>query len=98
MIDADDANIDVTYGQLQGAFGPDEVGSHPRSQSPYGLADTSGNVWELTRAASGSGFVSRGGAYYLSKRTAHLGNRQEVPAELRHLHLGVRLCASLASP
>src|SRR6185503_7285159 len=33
----DDANIDVTHGKND--KGPDEVGSHPASRSPFGVED-----------------------------------------------------------
>jgi serine/threonine protein kinase/formylglycine-generating enzyme required for sulfatase activity len=45
---ADDANHDQTYGRRRLAFGPDAVGSHERSVSPFGLNDMAGNVWEIT--------------------------------------------------
>jgi eukaryotic-like serine/threonine-protein kinase len=89
----DDANIDETYGRRDGGFGPDAVGSHPASTSPHGLADTAGNLWEITRSLSG-GFVTRGGCFYQSARTAHLANRQDrLPADYRHPNIGVRICA-----
>jgi formylglycine-generating enzyme required for sulfatase activity len=89
----DDANIDETYGRRAGGYGPDAVGSHPASTSPHGLADASGNLWEIARSATG-GFVTRGGCFYQSARTAHLANRQDrLPAGYRHGHIGVRMCA-----
>ena len=36
---ADDANFDVTYGRVDSAYGPDVVGSHPASRSPFGVDD-----------------------------------------------------------
>jgi formylglycine-generating enzyme required for sulfatase activity len=92
---ADDANIDVTYQQRAGAFGPDEVGSHPRSTSPFGLADTSGNVWELATTRSGTGIVTRGGCFYTDARIAHLANRQDIPPAMRHIQIGLRVCADI---
>jgi formylglycine-generating enzyme required for sulfatase activity len=59
------------------------------------LFDTSGNVWELVRDINGRGFVTRGGCYYTTPRTAHLANRQAIPANVRHVLIGVRICASV---
>ncbi|HEU4732235.1 MAG TPA: SUMF1/EgtB/PvdO family nonheme iron enzyme [Kofleriaceae bacterium] len=92
-LDPDDANIDVTYGQRDGGFGPDEVGAHPASISVFGLLDTSGNVWEITRAVHGGGIVMRGGCFFTKSTDAHLANRAVIPASYRHLHVGFRICA-----
>jgi len=93
MLAADDANVDITYGKRDGGFGPDMVGSHPASHSVHGLADTAGNLWELTQPASGDSYPIRGGCYYLHPSDAHLANRQEIPSSFRHLHIGFRVCA-----
>nr|MBP6837087.1 SUMF1/EgtB/PvdO family nonheme iron enzyme [Kofleriaceae bacterium] len=58
----DDANLDVTYGRDPLGFGPDEVGSHRKSNSPFGLADMLGNVWEWVAGPSGP--VTRGAGWY----------------------------------
>jgi formylglycine-generating enzyme required for sulfatase activity len=89
----DDANIDATYGHREDAFGPDAVGAHPASTSPFGLVDASGNVWEISRSIAGTGFVTRGGCFYTSARTANLANRQVITATYRHLLIGFRVCA-----
>src|SRR6202022_2636026 len=39
----EDANFDETYDRK--GFGPDEVGTHPASTSPFGVRDLVGNVW-----------------------------------------------------
>ncbi len=91
----DDANIDATYGRDPLAFGPDEVGSHPASRSPFGVDDMAGNVWEWVRSVEGAEWpVYRGGGWYYSDLDAHSVNRQPGEPTQRHVHLGVRICAT----
>src|SRR5262249_49439873 len=46
-----DANMDVTH--TIELMGPDEVGSHPASRSPFGLDDMCGNALEWTLSEQG---------------------------------------------
>jgi len=46
-VDPQQANYDRTYGRRPGGFGPDAVGSHPASVSPFGLNDMQGNAREV---------------------------------------------------
>ena len=94
-VDPDDTNIDVTYGRRDGGFGPDAVGSHPRSTSPFGADDMAGNVWEMLRTANHDGFVMRGGGYYTGTNSSNLANRQPITPTFRNLHAGLRICADL---
>ncbi|MFY0578507.1 formylglycine-generating enzyme family protein [Cystobacter fuscus] len=91
----DDANIDVTYDRQPYDFGPDEVGSHPQSVSPFGLQDMAGNAFELTQASvlDLGDFVIRGGAWYYDDTAAFVSNRQPFPAENTDPIVGLRLCA-----
>src|SRR5207237_9071692 len=50
-----DANFDATYGKQPQAFGPDQVGSHPGSRSPFGVDDMAGNVWEWVESSLSRG-------------------------------------------
>lgn len=89
-----EANFDETYGKKPGGFGPDEVGSHPASRSPFGIDDLSGNVWEWTASSVRKGeVVARGGSYYFNVNTARVSNRELPEASFRDLTVGVRLCA-----
>jgi len=92
---ADDANIDATYGRDPLAFGPDEVGTHPASQSPVGADDMAGNVWEWTRSVEiPDAPVARGGGWYHAELNARSANRERAERTLRTLNTGVRVCAT----
>ncbi|WXH28694.1 Serine/threonine-protein kinase PknD [Myxococcus stipitatus] len=91
----DDANHDVTYGREPWGFGPDEVGSHPRSRSPFGVDDLAGNVWEWTRSSVDPEKPSaQGGSWYQSDLTAHTANRDRVEPTQREALIGLRVCAT----
>jgi formylglycine-generating enzyme required for sulfatase activity len=90
-IEPDDANIDITHGPE--LMGPDEVGAHPASTSPFGLADMSGNAFEWTVSEQG-GFILRSGSYQHDGKTADLTNRSPMNAGVRDAALGLRLCAT----
>ncbi|MDY7231777.1 bifunctional serine/threonine-protein kinase/formylglycine-generating enzyme family protein [Hyalangium rubrum] len=95
----DDANIDETYQRQHLAFGPDEVGSHPASTSPFGLADMAGNAYELTRSVTSDlgRIVLRGGAWYYNSATARAANREAGDPTQSSVTVGVRVCASYAA-
>lgn len=89
---ADDANIDETYGRNPLSFGPDEIGSHPASESPFAVADMTGNAWEWTRAISPAPKI-RGGGWYQTRLDALATNQEPAEETLRSLVIGFRLCA-----
>jgi formylglycine-generating enzyme required for sulfatase activity len=92
----DDANWDLTYGRVDAAVGPDMVGSHPASRSPFGVEDMAGNVLELVRSSlTPQGFVVRGGAYFFNAATCRVTNRNAVWSTYRDVTSGVRVCASV---
>lgn len=98
-LDRDDANIDETYGKDPLAFGPDEVGSHPASRSPFGLDDTCGNVFEWTASSLViSEHTLRGGAYYYDRTTVRSTNRQVAEPNIRDPNVGIRVCAAVETP
>jgi len=92
VLEGDDANIDQTYERDQ--MGPDQVGSHPASNSPYGLFDMAGNAFEWTLGERPGSYVARGGSYHHDRKTAELPNRNESSGELREPSAGTRICAT----
>jgi len=92
----DDANHDLTYGLQPRAFGPDEVGAHPASDSPFGVADLAGNVSEWTASIhSPAEVVYRGGSWYQGQVAARSDNRQVSERTLKTSYTGLRVCASI---
>lgn len=96
---ADDANYDATYARDSHSMGPDAVGSHPASRSPFGVDDMTGNVWEWVDSSRQRGrSLLRGGAYYFDVMTVRLDNRKPIEPSLRDHRAGLRICASYPAP
>ena len=95
-IDPGDANFDLTYGRKSAAYGPDEVGTHPVSDSPYGVHDLQGNAQEMVEAfRPGAIGAARGGSWYFDTLTGWLTNGPAIDWKTRSVYLGVRICAGL---
>ena len=93
-----DANHDATYGKVPAAMGPDEVGSHAASRSPFGVDDLAGNVWEWTRSTMAPGsYAARGGSWYFGATSARTEDREETEPSFRDVSVGMRVCADRPS-
>ncbi|HEY2747519.1 MAG TPA: protein kinase [Polyangia bacterium] len=93
-LEPDDADMDITYGQKLDAFGPDEVGAHPASRSPFGVDDLAGNIFEWTRSSRAAGeAVLRGGNYYYNREMVRAYYREAINPDDRTQMIGVRICA-----
>jgi serine/threonine protein kinase/formylglycine-generating enzyme required for sulfatase activity len=91
-----DANFDLTYGRKDGAYGPDEVGSHPESTSPFGIDDLVGNVWDITTSVLDKDqYVARGSSFYECRRSQLSTNRDPLSGVTRDHTIGVRICADV---
>jgi formylglycine-generating enzyme required for sulfatase activity len=94
-LDPEDANFDQTYGREAGGFGPDEVGAHPASSSPFGVEDLAGNIHEwVVNSLSEKRVAVRGGSFYFGRMTARLNNHAELEATMRNITQGLRVCAT----
>jgi formylglycine-generating enzyme required for sulfatase activity len=107
-LEPDDADFDRTYGRETNAYGPDEVGSHPVSDSPFGVADMIGNVaeWCLSihglhrtlgkparELLGGDDMVLRGAPYYRDAISNLIVTRNFGTATHRGNEIGARICA-----
>jgi serine/threonine protein kinase/formylglycine-generating enzyme required for sulfatase activity len=101
-LEPSEANYDLTYHRIMTAFGPDEVGSHPASDSPYGVHDLAGNVWEWTASIQDPNTpAARGGGFFQFSAMARPENRSQDVANRRDAFYGIRVCATpreLAGP
>ncbi|HEX5751989.1 MAG TPA: SUMF1/EgtB/PvdO family nonheme iron enzyme [Archangium sp.] len=94
-----DANFDRAYGQKVLAFGPDEVGSHPASDSPFGIADLTGNVWEWNQvAAEPTAALYSGGSFYQDVISNRSNNHVRGEPSQRTALIGLRICADPPVP
>jgi len=95
----DDANFDQTYQKNAAAFGPDEVGAHPGSRSPFGIDDMAGNNFEWTiSSVSPEEYVVRGASFSLDELTCYSNNRNPNDPSVRLDYYGLRVCAAPADP
>lgn len=96
VLEPEDANYDDTYGKVPADMGPDEVGSHPLSRSPFGVDDMAGNVWEWTRSSlAPKEYAARGGGWYFGLNSARTTDREVTEPSFRDGTVGLRVCASL---
>jgi formylglycine-generating enzyme required for sulfatase activity len=98
-LEPEDANFDRTYGRKTYAYGPDEVGSHPASTSPFDLLDMTGNVYEMVHSQwKPEEVVIRGGSWYYDSISVLAANRTVVEPQTRDMGTGLRVCAEAPAP
>jgi formylglycine-generating enzyme required for sulfatase activity len=98
FVSAKEANFLETYGGKPETMGPDEVGAHLDSRSPFEIDDMTGNAWELTRSSfsTDNGWVVRGGSFGNGPYGIRSTNRQVVSRTFTSAATGFRVCADLA--
>lgn len=95
QLSAADANVLTTYARAT-EVGPDMVGLHPASRSPFGLEDTAGNAFEWVASSLVEGdSVIRGSSFGYPDLMAVTVNRTVSPPETRDSTVGLRVCASI---
>jgi formylglycine-generating enzyme required for sulfatase activity len=66
------------------------VGSWPDSQSPFGIHDLAGSVWEWTSTKSGERRILKGGSFLMRAVAARASNRLAEDPDLIHPDTGFR--------
>ena len=88
-----DANFAKGHDMALMAVAP--VGSFPLSVSPFGLHDTTGNVFEwVSSIGAGDQRVARSSTYLYDQISARLINRTTLGPDDRVPRVGLRVCAS----
>ena len=94
-VPTESANVDETYGLAN--QGPDEVGTHPRSDSPYGIRDMQGNALEIVVSFRSGSFLGKGGSwFYDAPFSGRLSTSEVLNPNKSEAYIGLRLCASIA--
>ena len=89
-----ETNMDLTYGGRDDSFGPDEVGAHPDSATPFGVEDMEGNVFEMVATDRWNEVTAQhGGSWYAGRVLQRADNRFRNTPNYRHPALGFRVCA-----
>ncbi|HNN93341.1 MAG TPA: SUMF1/EgtB/PvdO family nonheme iron enzyme, partial [Pseudomonadota bacterium] len=91
-----DANYDETYGKDPLLVGPDEVGSHPASMSPFGVFDITGNAAEwMLPMIDASEALLRSGGWFVFATGCRVATRYTLAAGYRDATAGFRICADV---
>lgn len=95
-LDPSDANFALAHGGDPALVGPDEVGSHPTSASPYGAEDVHGNAYEMVSSARWNEKAAIfGGPWDREQVQQRLDDRFQQDPDSRDPQFGFRLCVTL---
>lgn len=96
QLDPGEANYDATYDKDVLAVGPDEVGTHEQSRSPFGLDDMAGNAFEWARSRLKKDEpLARSGGFFQADNVQRTTNRNIWDRMWRDPQVGIRICADV---
>lgn len=100
ILDPAQANFASTYANEPDTIGPDEVGTHPESDSPFGIHDLEGNGMERVQLdASRTGTIAKSAAWYLDiPLDGRIAGRSALQRTTVAPSLGFRVCTSWRDP